>query len=66
MSTEKKLAYRAALENAAEMIRGHLEVGITKDELGHDEDIYKLACNKVYKKLMKLAEKVIVNVPDKS
>lgn len=50
-----------ALENAAEMIRGHLELGASADELGITEEEFNILeeeNKKVGDRLMAMAEKL--------
>ena len=61
MTEETKRRMRAAYTNAAEMIRGHAEVGLEPEDVNeiNEEGLvkYSKACDKVAKKLDKLAEK---------
>lgn len=61
MTEEYKQAYKAALENAATMIKEHLNGGMVVEEIGFDPTVYEKACDRAYKTIMRLADKIQTN-----
>jgi predicted transcriptional regulator YheO len=61
MNAKAKERMRTAAENAAEMIRGHAEVGLQPEDVNELDEKglmeYNKACERVAKYLNKLAEK---------
>ena len=61
MTQENKERLKSALENAAEMIRGHAENGLFPQDVGEISEKglneYVKACNRAYKQILNLAKK---------
>ena len=62
MTDKTKQRIKLAYLNASEMIRGHVEIGLFPDDVDEDDEKglqeYKKACERVAKKLEKLAQKI--------
>ena len=64
MTKNRKIIRKHALENAAEFIRGHVESGISEEELGMDIELYHQECQKIADMLMKKAERIFIKQAD--
>lgn len=55
---QKRLAKYHALTNAAEMIRGHVENGLSDSDIGVPIDIYRDECKKISDSMNARAAKI--------
>ena len=61
MTPKNKERLMCALDNAAEMIRGHVEVGLEPEDVGEDDEVgleeYAKATQRAFKMITTLANK---------
>ncbi len=61
MTPKNKQRLALALDNAAEMIRGHVEVGLFPEDVSEEDENglkeYAVACERAYERILTLSNK---------